>query len=59
MKPEKQYYSAKHKDTKIQISSSSGGVFTAISDVIIDEGGTIFGGVQLYNKFNGILCLSD
>ena len=36
------YYSAKHKDEKVQRKSSSGGAFTAISDVVLEEGGVIF-----------------
>lgn len=38
------FYSVKHKNNLIQASSSSGGAFTAISDVILAHGGLIIGG---------------
>lgn len=42
------YYSVKHKDRDVQRSSSSGGAFTALSDVILSHSGKIIGGgVQL------------
>lgn len=40
----KHYYSAKHKDKNTQISSSSGGAFSAISDVVLEQGGIVIGG---------------
>lgn len=36
-------YAAKHKDDRIRLASSSGGVFTAIAESVIDEGGVVFG----------------
>lgn len=36
-------YAAKHKDERIRLASSSGGVFTAIAESVIDEGGVVFG----------------
>lgn len=38
------YYSVKHTDSVVQKSSSSGGAFSAISDVILDQGGVVVGG---------------
>lgn len=43
MEQYKHYYSVKHKDKNIQISSSSGGAFSAISDVILEQGGIVIG----------------
>lgn len=54
------YYSVKHKDRDVQISSSSGGAFSAISDVVLEQGGIVIGGgVQLLERFSRILCLQD
>ena len=36
-------YAAKHKDDNVRMNSSSGGMFTAISDYILDIDGVIFG----------------
>lgn len=36
-------YAAKNKDEKIRLSSSSGGVFTALAESVIDEDGVVFG----------------
>ena len=36
-------YAVKHKNEQIRYSSSSGGMFTAISDYIIDNAGVIYG----------------
>lgn len=36
-------YAAKNKDEKIRLLSSSGGVFTALAERVIDEGGVVFG----------------
>lgn len=38
-----EYYSVKHKNKKIQMASSSGGAFTALSDVILSLSGKIVG----------------
>ncbi len=38
-----QYYAVKHKNNEIIEKSSSGGVFTAISDVILQKAGVIYG----------------
>lgn len=39
-------YGAKHKDEKIRINSRSGGVFTVVSDYILDCGGIVYGCVM-------------
>jgi coenzyme F420-reducing hydrogenase beta subunit len=36
-------YAAKHKDDNVRMNSSSGGMFTAISDYILDIDGVIYG----------------
>jgi coenzyme F420-reducing hydrogenase beta subunit len=36
-------YAAKHKDDNVRMNSSSGGMFTAISDYILDINGVIYG----------------
>lgn len=36
-------YAAYHTDDCIRVQSSSGGVFTALAQVLLDEGGTVFG----------------
>ena len=36
-------YAAKHKNPQIKLKSSSGGMFTALAEVILNEGGVVFG----------------
>lgn len=36
-------FAAKHRDFETRMSSRSGGVFTAISDVVLKRGGTVYG----------------
>lgn len=36
-------FAVKHKDEKIRAASRSGGIFTAVSDVILDKGGVVYG----------------
>lgn len=36
-------YAAKHKDKKVIAKSRSGGLFTALSDVVLDNGGCVYG----------------
>lgn len=36
-------YAVKHKDEEIRSKSRSGGIFTAISDAVLDSGGTVYG----------------
>ena len=36
-------YAVKHKDLKIRMSSRSGGIFTALSDEILNQNGVIYG----------------
>ena len=36
-------YDFKHKDEEIRAASRSGGIFTALSDLVLDDGGTVYG----------------
>jgi coenzyme F420-reducing hydrogenase beta subunit len=36
-------YGCKHRDDEIRIQSRSGGVFTAVSDIVLDNGGIVYG----------------
>ncbi len=36
-------YAVKHKDEVIRAASRSGGIFTAVSDLILEEGGIVYG----------------
>lgn len=36
-------YAVKHKDLKIRLNSRSGGIFTAISDCFLNDGGVVYG----------------
>ena len=36
-------YAAKHKSDEVRLRSTSGGMFTAISDYILNQGGVVFG----------------
>lgn len=48
---EPEFYVAKHKDIDVLLSSTSGGAFTALSDIILNEGGVIYG-VDFDAEFN-------
>ena len=39
------YYGFKHHDMNIRLKSSSGGFFTWLSDIVLDQGGVIYGAV--------------
>ena len=41
-------YAAKNKSEEIKLKSSSGGIFTALADLILEEGGIVFGAA--FNK---------
>lgn len=41
----KKIYAAKHRDKKILLKSTSGGVFTALSDYVLDNGGVVYGAI--------------
>lgn len=43
-------YAAKHRLNKVRLSSTSGGVFTAISDAVLSDGGVICGAVFDHKK---------
>lgn len=38
-------YAVSHQDDKVRAASTSGGVFTALSDFILDKGGVVYGAV--------------
>ena len=38
-------YAVQHKDSQVLSNSSSGGMFTALSDYVLEQGGTVFGAV--------------
>lgn len=42
-------YAVKHKNVKIRMESRSGGIFTALSDLILLDGGIIYGCVLTEN----------
>lgn len=46
-------YIAINKDEKVRMASRSGGVFTAISDVVLDNGGVVYG-VKMSNEMEAI-----
>lgn len=46
-------YAVKHKNEDIRAVSRSGGIFTAVSDIIIENGGVVYG-CALDERFNAI-----
>lgn len=40
---EQLYYAGQHRDTKTRMESSSGGIFFALAQAVIQEGGTVYG----------------
>ena len=42
-------YAVKHKDEEIRAASRSGGIFTALSDLVLADGGIIYGCVLTEN----------
>lgn len=57
MKEPLQVWAAVHKDEEVLRSSSSGGVFTALSDVILEENGSVAGAVIKDN--NVVHCITE
>lgn len=41
--PERSAYAVKHKDKGVLMESTSGGIFTAISDHVLEHGGVVYG----------------
>lgn len=41
------YYAARHKDKNVRWASRSGGAFTAISDIVLESGGVVYGAACL------------
>lgn len=37
------FYAVKHRSDKVRMQSSSGGMFTAVSDYVLRQGGTVYG----------------
>ena len=51
-------YAVKHKDEEIRAASRSGGIFTALSDLVLDDGGTVYGCV-LTDDFHAVHVRTD
>ena len=51
-------YAVKHKDEEIRTASRSGGIFTALSDLVLDDGGTVYGCV-LTDDFHAVHVRTD
>lgn len=41
--PKPNFYAVKHRSDEVRMQSSSGGMFTAISDWILEQGGSVYG----------------
>ena len=41
-----QVYAVKHNQLSVLLNSASGGLFTALSDIVLENGGIIYGAVQ-------------
>ena len=52
------YLCVKHEDLKTRLSSRSGGVFTALTDIILNEGGRVYG-VKLNGDFIALHAHAD
>lgn len=39
----KEVYAVKHKDESVRMASRSGGIFTALSDIVLNAGGSVYG----------------
>lgn len=46
-------YAVKNKDTAVRMNSRSGGIFTALSDAVLENGGVVFG-AGLTKEFNAV-----
>lgn len=55
---EKTTYAVKHKDKEVVSASRSGGIFTALSDFILNEGGVVYGCI-LNDNFEAIHTRAD
>lgn len=51
-------YAAKNRDERIRKESSSGGIFTALAENVISEGGVVFG-VRFDEKWNPVFDYAD
>ncbi len=50
---DKNVYAVKHKDENIRMASRSGGVFTALTDIVLDAGGIVYG-VKLDDRLHAV-----
>lgn len=55
---EQEFYAAYHKDVETRRASSSGGLFTAISDYVLEIGGVVVG-VKQDNDLSAVMCIAD
>lgn len=55
---EPKVYAARHLENKIVESSRSGGIFTALSDYVLDKGGVVYGCV-LTKDFEAVHVRAD
>lgn len=51
-------YAVKHKDEEIRLASRSGGIFTALSNAILESSGVVYGCV-LTSEFQAVHCRAD
>ena len=51
-------YAVKHKDEATRVASRSGGIFTALSDQVLSNGGVVYGCV-LTDKFDAVHIRAD
>ena len=52
-------YAVKHKDEEIRAASRSGGIFTALSDLVLDDGGVSKGVLARRLKTRRTFCRSS
>ena len=52
------WYAVKHKNSDIRLNSRSGGVFTAVSDYVLEAGGRIYG-CKITDEFLAIHSWAD
>ena len=51
-------YAVKHKDEATRVASRSGGIFTALSDLVLSNGGVVYGCV-LTDDFDAVHIRAD
>lgn len=55
---DKSAYAVKHRNEAVRMASRSGGVFTALSDKILEQGGVVYG-VKLDENFDAVHARAD